>query len=276
MRAYGVRCSKKPAYAEEKFSPLPEPAFAIAPPFGETSRAMAHRAPRRQVLVRLVAAAVLLPVVAGAQVPFEAGGGDAARSSTRLRDRYRSPQNNQKLDDNVRKLRSDDPEKRLEGLKGFGEMNEPRAIEYLVAAANDPDMRIRIKAIDILGNIKATDATPLLIQQLFMRDTDLGTKQRILACLGKIGDERATKPILDFLARDVDPAVQGNAIFALGDIGDPTAVPSLEAIARNGHDERLRALAQDSIRKIRAKPEPPVVPPALAGDGRTPPGRATP
>jgi HEAT repeat protein len=235
---------------------------------------MPRRAPGRRHLARLAAVAVLLPIAAAAQVPFEAGGGDGQRS-TRLRDRYRSPQNSQKLDDNVRKLRSDDPEKRLEALKGFGEMNEPRAIEYLVAAANDPDMRIRIKAIDTLGNIKATDATPLLIQQLFMRDTDLGTKQRILACLGKIGDERATKPILDFLARDVDPAVQGNAIFALGDIGDPTALPALETIARDGRDERLRALAQDSIRKIRTKPAPPVVPPALAGD-RRPPGRATP
>jgi HEAT repeat protein len=251
-------------------------AFAIGTPFGDTSRGMARRAPGRWLLVRLAPAAVLLPVVAAAQIPFEGGGGGADAPRTRLRDRYRTPQNNQKLDDNVRKLRSDEPEKRLEALKGLGEMNEPRAIEYLVAAANDPDMRIRIKAIDTLGNIKATDATPLLIQQLFMRDTDLGTKRRILACLGKIGDERATSPILDFLARDVDPDAQGNAIFALGDIGDPAAVPALEAIARDGNDERLRALAQDAIRKIRAKPAPPLVPPALAGDGRRPPARATP
>ena len=69
----------------------------------------------------------------------------------------------------------------------------------------------RIKAIDTLGHIKAKEATPLLIQQLFMRDTDLGTKQRILACLGKIGDTRATRPLIDFLARDLELLVSSPA-----------------------------------------------------------------
>src|SRR4029077_17694567 len=127
-----------------------------------------------------------------------------------------------------------------------------KATEYLVGAANDPDMRIRIKAIDTLGQMKAKEATPLLIQQLFMRDTDLGTKRRILACLGKIGDSRATGPIMDFLARDIDPAARGNAIFARGDIGDTAAMPRLESIANNG-DPMLRGLAAEAMRKIREK-----------------------
>jgi HEAT repeat protein len=213
----------------------------------------------------LAVVAVALPVLVCAQVPLDQ---DQAPSG-RLRDRYQKPQSTAKLSDDVRKLQSDDPEERLQGVKGLGEINEPKAIEYLVAAANDPDMRIRIKAIDTLGQIKAKDATPLLIQQLFMRDTDLGTKQRILACLGKIGDTAATGPIMDFLARDVDPGLRGNAIFALGDIGDPTAVPVLEAIARDG-DPVLRGLAADSVKKIRARPAPAVVPPALAVDRRGP------
>ena len=210
----------------------------------------------------LVGAALVLPRLAAAQVPIEQ---EAPRS--RLRDRYRAPQNAQKLNDNVRKLKGDDADERLQAVRGLGEINEPKAIEYLVAAANDPDMRIRIKAIDTLGQIKAKEATPLLIQQLFMRDTDLGTKQRILACLGKIGDTTATGAIVDFLARDVDPGLRGNAIFALGDIGDPKAVPALEVIVRDG-DPALRGLAADSIRKIRERPAPSVVPPALAVDRR--------
>ena len=207
----------------------------------------------------LALAAVLAPTFASAQVPPDQDG-----PRTRLRDRYHAPQSAQKLNDNVRKLQSDDPEQRLEAIRGLGEINEPKAIEYLVAAANDPDMRIRIKAIDTLGQIKAKEATPLLIQQLFMRDTDLGTKRRILACLGKIGDTRATGPIVDFMARDVDPAVRGNAIYALGDIGDPAAIPALDALAKDGADPALRALAGEAVRKIRARPEPAVVPPALA------------
>ena len=214
--------------------------------------------------VGLALAAALLAGSARAQTPFDQ---DSGTPRSRLRDRYRTPQNSQKLSDNVRKLQSTDPEERLQAIRGFGELNEPKAIEYLVGAASDPDMSVRIKAIDTLGQIKAKEATSLLIQQLFMRDTDLGTKRRILACLGKIGDSRATGPIVDFLGRDIDPAARGNAIFALGDIGDTAAVPPLEAIANDG-DPMLRGLASEAIRKIRTRPAPAVVPPALAVDRR--------
>jgi HEAT repeat protein len=131
-------------------------------------------------------------------------------------------------------------------------------------------MRIRIKTIDTLGNMHAKEATPLLVQQLFLRDTELATKQHILAALGKIGDPRATAPLLDFVARDIDPAVRGNAVFALGDIGDHEALAPLEALARDGRDDNLRRLAQEAVRKIRERPAPDVVPPALVVDQRRP------
>ena len=231
------------------------------------ARAFAGRRRHRGRVLVLALGLCLLPGSIRAQVP-----GDTAPGSLgRLRDRYRTPQQNQKLDESLRKLRSDDPEKRLEAIKDLGEVNDKKAVEYLVAAANDPDMRIRIKAIDVLGRVRSPDAIPLLVQQLFMRDTDLGTKQRILACLGKIGDASATAPIVDFLARAGDPATRGNAIFALGDIGDRAALPPLEAIA-GGDDPVLRGLAQEAVRKIRDRPAPAVVPPALAIDRRSPTG----
>jgi len=209
---------------------------------------------------------LLLPAIGMAQAPF--GDQEQQRSGRSLRDRYKGPQSGQKLSDNIRKLQSEDTDERLEAISGLGEMNDPKATEYLVASANDPDARIRIKAIDTLGRIQAKEATPFLIQQLFMRDTDLGTKQRILVSLGKIGDERATSAIVDFMSRDVDPAVRGNAIFALGDIGDRAALPPLEALSKDTQDPVLRGLAVEAIRKIHAKPAPSIVIPALANDQR--------
>ena len=67
----------------------------------------------------------------------------------------------------------------------------------LVQALGDSDMRIKAKAIDALGNVRANDAVPVLIQQLFLRDTETYVKQRILASLGKIGDQRAASPMND-------------------------------------------------------------------------------
>ena len=220
--------------------------------------------------LRLGLAAAIVPVfwpaLVAAQTPFDTDGGSPR---TRFRDRYQKPENSQKLNDSIKKLSGDDPEQRLDAIRTLGEIKDAKATESLVGVANDPDMRIRIKAIDTLGELKAKEATPLLIQQLFMRDTDVPTKRRILACLGKIGDTRATGPILDFLSRDGDPAARGNAIFALGDIGDPAAIGPLEAIAGDG-DPMLRGIAGEALRKIRGRPAPAVVPPALANDRRRP------
>ena len=188
-----------------------------------------------------------------------------------LRDRYEKPRQQQKLEDAIRKFGEEDVQTRLEGVEGLGENAEdPKAIEYLLRGAADADLSVRVKSIDIVGNARLKQAVPLLVQQLFMRDTTLATKQHILASLGKIGDPSATKPIIDFLARDVDPSVRGSAVYALGDIGDRAALPSLEKLAKSTTDENFRGLTQSAIRKIEQKPAPTVIPPALA-DRRAPP-----
>src|SRR5213594_4310776 len=200
---------------------------------GETRRPMTSRA--RATLLAL--ATIAIPALGLAQFPLDQQGRHG------LRDRYNQPQNHQKLDENIRKLNGDDPEARLEAVRALGEINEPKAIEYLLQAANDPDMRIRIKAIDTLGNAHAKEATGLLIQQLFLRGTDLPTKQRILA--------------------------------ALGEIGDRAALSALESLAKDGPDDVLRRLAVEAARKIRDRPAPAVVPPALAVDHRPSENAAT-
>ncbi len=216
---------------------------------------------------------LVLPAVALAQpIPQDQQQGPRAR----LRDRYNRPQNAAKLDDALRKFNSDDPDTRLEGVRALAAVEgDKKATDYLLQAANDPDSRVRLKAIDTIGNLRAREATPILVQQLFLRDTDAKTKQRILVALGKIGDPRATGPLIDFVQRDVDPALRGNAIYALGDIGDQAALAPLEKIATNGNEAVLRDVAAEAARRIRARPAPPVIPPALRDrraplDGQTP------
>lgn len=172
-------------------------------------------------------------------------------SSNQIRDRYEKNTKGSSIDDYVRKLNSDDPVKRLEGVKALTESKDNKAIEYLVQALGDDDMRVKAKAIDALGNLRATDATPVLIQHLFLRDTEPYVKQRILASLGKIGDARAAKPIMEFLQRDLDPATRGTAIYALGDIGSPEALEALAAIEKDESQPTLQRLARESTAKIK-------------------------
>jgi len=103
---------------------------------------------------------------------------------------------------------------------------------------------------EMLGEMRATDATPVLIQYLFLRTTEAQMKQRILAALGKIGDMRAARPIIEFLQRDLDAATRGTAIFALGDIGAPESVEALQQIAAEDSDQTVRRLARDALNKV--------------------------
>ncbi len=216
---------------------------------------------QRRVVVAIVVVAWGLAATARAQSPLDGRG--------HLRDRYDKPRQQQKLDDAIRKFGEEDTQSRLEGVEGLGEnANDAKAVEYLVRGAADANLSVRVKSIDVIGDNEVKSAVPLLVQQLFMRDTTLATKQHILASLGKIGDTSATQPILDFLARDVDLSVRGSAVYALGDIGDRTALPTLQRLAKQTTDENFRGLALSAIRKIEQKPAPTVVPPALAKDRR--------
>jgi HEAT repeat protein len=214
----------------------------------------------------VVALALVLSCTAAATVSAQPAMNDGRG---RLRDRYEKPRQQQKLDESIRKFGEEDVQTRLEGVEGLGQNAEDaKAVDYLLRGAADVELSVRVKSIDVIGDARVKAAVPLLVQQLFMRGTTLATKQHILASLGKIGDPHATKPVLDFVARDMEPSVRGSAVYALGEIGDRTALPALQRIAKESPDATLRGLAQSAIRKIEQKPPPPVIPPALAQDRR--------
>lgn len=172
-------------------------------------------------------------------------------SADQVRQRYEKNTKGAGFDDYVRRLNNDDPEKRLEAVKSIAESKDKRAVEYLLQALGDTDMRVKAKSIDVLGSLRATEATPVLVQYLFLRSEAVPVKRRILASLGKIGDARAAGAIAEFLQRDLDPAMRGTAIFALGDIGATESLEALAAIERSESNATLRRLASEAASKVR-------------------------
>jgi HEAT repeat protein len=179
-----------------------------------------------------------------------AGAASAQISADQVRQRYDRQTKGGNIDEFARQLNSEDATERLQGLRSMSESNDPKAVEYLVQALGDPDMRIKAKAIDACGSLRATDATPVLIQQLFLRGTDEEVKRRILAALGKIGDARAAKPIQEFLSRDLDHATRGTAVFALGEIADPESVEFLQTVERTEPHPTIKRIAREAQAKI--------------------------
>jgi len=168
------------------------------------------------------------------------------------------------IDDAVKQLSSDDPDKRLDAVKALGSSKNSKAAEYLIKAVGDSDVRVQAKAIQILGDVRASEGTPTLVQCLIVRTTDASMEQLILASLGKIGDMRAAQPLMEFLRHDLDAATRGTAIFALGEIGAPEAVDVLEHIAQTDEDPAVRRVASEATSKIAAHHG------AIRGDVRDP------
>jgi len=184
--------------------------------------------------------AVALPETAGAQI-----------SGSQVRQRYDRQTRGKSIEDFVRRLNGDDPKSRLEAVKSLEDSKDPKAIDYLVQALGDADIRIKVKAIDALGNVRAAEASPVLVQHLFLHSTSPAVERRILASLGKIGDPSATDSIVEFMRRDLDTKTLGTAIFALGEIGSPGAVPALERVSKNGTDATLQRCAREALAKVR-------------------------
>lgn len=182
---------------------------------------------------------------------FPAQPGHAQISADQIRQRYERNTKGSNIDDYVRRLNGEDPAERLQAVRSLGESKDSKAVEYLLQALGDADMRIKAKAIDALGDMRANEATPILIQQLFLREAEPTVKRRILASLGKIGDPRAAKPIMEFLQRDLDSETRGTAIYALGDLGAPESIELLARIEESDDNPTMRRLARQASSKVR-------------------------
>jgi HEAT repeat protein len=203
----------------------------------------------------------------------DASGALAQVNPYRVQQRYNDAKKGKSIDEWTKRLNDPDPTQRLEAVKSLGDSGQPGAVEYLIQATGDPSDAVKIKAIDYLGKLRATEATQVLVQKLFMRDVEPPLKQRILVALGRIGDTKAAQPISEFLKQDSDPAISGTAVFTLGEIGDASVIPHLEQMQRNASDPHLARLAGEAIQKIQLRISPAsvaVTVPALVDEDQRP------
>ena len=184
-------------------------------------------------------------------------------SGDRVRQRQMRKEKGANITEWVRRLQNDRPETRLDAVRSLGDSKDPKAIEHIMSATADVDIRVKVKAIEYLGNLRATDATPVLVQQLFLRDVVLGVKRKILVALGKIGDPRGAEPIMEFLKHQLDDQTKSVALFALRDVGNDSNLAFLDTLSERDPSPPLRQLAADAAVNIRHRLSPesaPVVP----------------
>jgi HEAT repeat protein len=188
-----------------------------------------------------------------------------------LRSPYAKYRDGTSVEQFAKLLDSPDVKQRLMAVEDLGQSEDPHAVNYLLKAMDDVDLRVEARAIDYLGSRRSSDATPLLAQKLFFTGSPGPLQKRILSALGKIGDPSASRPILDFISQEHNPDVRGTGIYTLGEIGDVTIRDDLERLGESESDPRLKRLIAEALVKMTTMSRPPkqsYVPPS---EGVVPP-----
>lgn len=112
------------------------------------------------------------------------------------------------------------------GVAILGELGGPRAEELVLAALANPDPRVRREGLLQMARLRIADQDRLILALL--DDTDDKVRLAAVHTAAEMRVERAVRPLVAMLDGSHDPEVLVPVLDALGRIGDPGAVPSIE------------------------------------------------
>jgi hypothetical protein len=147
-------------------------------------------------------------------------------------------------------MKDADPRARVMQLVKLRNLEHPEVDGILVEALSDPDTRVKVKAIDILGARGVNGAVPRMTQMLFLRTTEPIVKLHLIAALGRIGDADAAMPVVQYYGENPDERGRGTAVFALGEIGNDRCIPTLTRAVEEDESPMVRRLAKEALQKI--------------------------
>ncbi|HVA81030.1 MAG TPA: HEAT repeat domain-containing protein [Candidatus Binataceae bacterium] len=147
-------------------------------------------------------------------------------------------------------LKDADPNVRVSELNKLRELDDPDVNRILVQSMSDPDIRVKMKAIDLLGAREANEAVAPMSQVLFLRQTEPAVKLHAVAALGRIGDAKGALPVMQYMQEETDDRARGTAVFALGEIGSGQASPLLIKAADGDKSPMVRRLSKEALEKI--------------------------
>lgn len=123
-------------------------------------------------------------------------------------------------------LNDPDPMIRVNAIWALGQIGGPEVIKPLILSMADSEKQVRIKAVEIVISMGDT-ALPELRKAINGRNQLI--RQNVINVLGKTKQTDLVPEIINALGDPVT-TVRENAIWALGNIGDPRAIPCLEKI----------------------------------------------
>lgn len=127
-------------------------------------------------------------------------------------------------------LRDPDPGVRSCAARYLAKLGAVEAIPALLMLLNATNFHVRTAGVLALGRLRATEAVPALLEAVDIGPEDVFRAWAIDA-LGKIRSNEAVPKLIDVLSSPHEGLCR-TAAAALGAIGDPSAVPALQAKAQ--------------------------------------------
>lgn len=131
-------------------------------------------------------------------------------------------------------------------LLALGATGDPAALVPVLSALSSRDPEIRLAAMNAMRPLLGEDgrASDVLIERL--ADSELEVRVLAAEYLGLVRARQGTEKLLALTAADTPPRLRRAAVDALGEIGDPRALPALLALLREGPGS-LRPAAATAI-----------------------------
>ena len=121
-------------------------------------------------------------------------------------------------------------------------------LDALHKALDDPSARVRQRAAESLGELASPESVQFLLKAL--EDNDNAVRKEAVDALGRIGDPQAVGPLMAYIeSRRLDGEIPLNAIWALGNIADPTPLSLLMEL-RDNSDPYVAYNAMWALREI--------------------------
>ena len=121
-------------------------------------------------------------------------------------------------------------------------------LDALHKALDDPSARVRLRAAESLGELASPESAQFLLKA--PEDNDNAVRKEAVDALGRIGDPQAVGPLMAYIeSRRLDGEIPLNAIWALGNIADPTPLSLLMEL-RDNSDPYVAYNAMWALREI--------------------------
>lgn len=133
---------------------------------------------------------------------------------------------------------------RLRAAWALGRIGDRRAVKKLIRTLRDGDWSVRMRGADALGALRAEEATADLL--LLLRDGNADVRRHAVKALTQIADPASADRISDAL-KDTDWRVRMGAALALAAIGDEKSISHLRA-ALSDENEYVRKIAQTVLK----------------------------